>query len=131
MTDEAGDFLLLTMPWGAGSITSREDSLISTLSAPDRRTDVKLGPKSSAHYHVELKVPAGYLPDALPKPVSETTPWESYSISYSFDAGVLKADMDERVLALKVARGDLAKYIEVIKKHEADLRKKIVLKKQA
>jgi len=127
MTDEAGDFLLVTLPWSA--LASDMDDAVGALSTPDRRTDLNVGAIGTERYHIDLKLPDGYTLAETPSSVNESTPWESLTITYSFANGILTGDMEEKTITPRIGHADLPKFVDFIKKYGAAVQKKVVLKK--
>jgi len=83
---EAGDFKLLKLPW-------RDDLRADDAFGYEKRIyplKFRSGVDTSFE-QMQIKLPPGYEPLDIPKPKILTSPIADYSVSYSFEDGVLKA----------------------------------------
>ncbi|MBI3946160.1 MAG: DUF3857 domain-containing protein [Armatimonadetes bacterium] len=124
---EAGNFLLVRLPWGSegGGVSD------SVLANSSRTQDIELGgSRGCYHSSVRLALPPGYVVQDLQTEVKRETPWGSYRITYRVADGVLHGEREVRILSLRVPAAEAAGFIEFARALLRDTGKGIVLRKE-
>ena len=74
---QAGDVLILKVPW----LAPEENTTDPEYNVDHRLFDLDAAAgRGTAHFHITVKIPSGYVPEDLPKPVTGIEPVGNVSI---------------------------------------------------